>query len=203
VRRVSARRPKTHSRSRSVAAAIAPTVGAAAVAFVLTGGDAGILNASTASVGPVAGHADTVIPNKRTVAAVAALPDDSLTWPLRGAVTGRFGEERSGHVHEGIDIPAPMGTPITAASGGEVVLREPESGYGKYTCIAHRKIMTCYGHQSRFRTKVGATVRRGEVIGYVGNTGNAPAIHLHFEVRRGRKPWGAPVNPLRYLPPRQ
>ena len=79
-------------------------------------------------------------------------------------------------------------------------MREWQDGYGKYTCIAHRTLTTCYGHQSRFGTKLGAKVMRGEVIGYVGNTGNSGAIHLHFEVRRGTKPWGKAMNPARFLP---
>jgi murein DD-endopeptidase MepM/ murein hydrolase activator NlpD len=130
----------------------------------------------------------------------AATESDSLSWPLHGAVTGRFGEARGGHVHEGIDIPMPAGTPIRAASGGTVVMRELQDGYGKYTCIAHRTITTCYGHQSRFGTSLGETVTRGQVIGFVGNTGNSGAIHLHFEVRRGRQPWGKSVNPAKFLP---
>jgi murein DD-endopeptidase MepM/ murein hydrolase activator NlpD len=124
---------------------------------------------------------------------------DRLAWPDHGAITGKFGEWRGGHRHEGIDIPMPKGTPIRAAAPGRVILREVQQGYGRYTCIAHRKITTCYGHQSRFHTKLGARVRRGQVIGYVGNSGDTAAYHLHFEVRRGTRPWGKPMNPLRLL----
>jgi murein DD-endopeptidase MepM/ murein hydrolase activator NlpD len=127
-------------------------------------------------------------------------PSDELEWPLHGAVTGRFGEPRGGHMHEGIDIPMPAGTPIAAAGSGEVVMREVEDGYGDYTCVAHVRITTCYAHQSRFRTQLGDEVEQGEVIGEVGASGNAPVTHLHFEVRRGTKPWGKSVNPLKYLP---
>jgi murein DD-endopeptidase MepM/ murein hydrolase activator NlpD len=132
--------------------------------------------------------------------AASLRPSDKLTWPLHGAVTGRFGESRGGHTHEGLDIPMPAGTPIRAAADGTVVLREMQDGYGKYTCIAHRRITTCYGHQSRFRTSPRATVRRGQVIGYVGNTGNSGVTHLHFEVRRGTRAWGTAMNPERLLP---
>jgi murein DD-endopeptidase MepM/ murein hydrolase activator NlpD len=127
---------------------------------------------------------------------------DDLAWPLHGKVTGTFGESRGGHPHEGVDIPMPVGTPIKAAANGRVIMREVQSGYGKYTCVAHRTITTCYAHQSRFATKLGARVRRGHVIGYVGNTGDTTAYHLHFEVRRGTRPWGTPVDPAKYLPRR-
>jgi murein DD-endopeptidase MepM/ murein hydrolase activator NlpD len=126
-------------------------------------------------------------------------PSDRLAWPDHGKVTGRFGELRAGHRHAGIDIPMPAGTPIRAAAPGRVILRAAEQGYGKYTCIAHRTVTTCYGHQSRFHTRLGARVRRGQVIGYVGNTGDTSAYHVHFEVRRGTRPWGTPVNPLKFL----
>jgi murein DD-endopeptidase MepM/ murein hydrolase activator NlpD len=130
----------------------------------------------------------------------ALRPSDDLAWPLDGTVTGTFGEIRAGHPHEGLDIPMPAGTPIRAAASGRVILRELEDGYGKYTCIAHKTITTCYGHQSRFGTTVGARVRRGQTIGYVGNTGDTSAYHLHFEVRRGTQRWGTPVDPAKFLP---
>jgi murein DD-endopeptidase MepM/ murein hydrolase activator NlpD len=79
-------------------------------------------------------------------------------------------------------------------------MREEQDGYGNYTCVAHVKITTCYAHQSRFRTKRGAKVERGDVIGYVGDTGTSSTPHLHFEVRRGTRAWGTPVNPMKYLP---
>jgi murein DD-endopeptidase MepM/ murein hydrolase activator NlpD len=132
-------------------------------------------------------------------AAGTASASDDLSWPLHGKVTGHFGEPRAGHPHEGIDIPMPAGTPIRAAGSGKVVMREVQDGYGKYTCIAHVRVTSCYGHQSRFHTRLGATVLRGQVIGYVGSTGNAPVNHLHFEVRRGTRPWGTPVSPARFL----
>jgi len=133
-------------------------------------------------------------------AAADAAGDDDLSWPLHGKVTGHFGELRAGHAHEGLDIPVPAGTPIRAASTGKVVMRELQDGYGKYTCVAHTRVTTCYGHQSRFATKLGEMVGRGQVIGYVGSTGNAPVNHLHFEVRLGTRPWGKPVNPMKFLP---
>jgi murein DD-endopeptidase MepM/ murein hydrolase activator NlpD len=77
-----------------------------------------------------------------------------------------------------------------------VVIAAPTGGYGNYTCVQHTAAMsTCYAHQSRFATSVGATVKRGQLIGYLGNTGNSTGPHLHFEVRIN----GVPQDPTRYL----
>ena len=129
-----------------------------------------------------------------------AAASDRLSWPLRGAITGGFGEGRGGRTHAGLDIPKPGGTPIKAASGGRVIQAGPEDGYGNYVCIAHVKLSTCYAHLQTIKTKAGAKVRRGQVIGLVGNTGNSPALHLHFEARRGRQMYAEPVDPAKYLP---
>lgn len=119
----------------------------------------------------------------------------SLIWPVNAAVTSPFGM-RWGRLHAGIDIGAPEGTPIRAADSGRVVIASWTGGYGNYTCIQHTSSMsTCYGHQSRYATSVGANVSQGEVIGYVGNTGHSFGAHLHFEVRIN----GSPQDPLGYL----
>ena len=119
-----------------------------------------------------------------------------LIWPVNGTITGVFGESRPGHMHAGLDIAAPGGTPIRAADSGRVVLLGFTGGYGNYTCIQHTASMsTCYAHQSGYATSSGAGVRQGQVIGYVGNTGHSTGDHLHFEVRIN----GSPVNPMGYL----
>jgi len=123
----------------------------------------------------------------------------SMIWPVNGPITGAFGEQRPGHIHAGIDIAAPNGTPIHAAQAGKVVLMQgvgASGGYGNYTCVQHTATMsTCYAHQSRFGTSMGASVSQGQVIGFVGNTGHSFGNHLHFEVRIN----GTPVSPLSYL----
>jgi murein DD-endopeptidase MepM/ murein hydrolase activator NlpD len=119
-----------------------------------------------------------------------------LIWPVNGPITGVFGEQRPGHIHSGVDIAVPEGTPIRAADSGRVALMGWVGGYGNYTCIQHTATMsTCYGHQSRFATSNGASVSQGQVIGYSGNTGNSTGPHLHFEVRIN----GSPVDPMGYL----
>jgi murein DD-endopeptidase MepM/ murein hydrolase activator NlpD len=123
----------------------------------------------------------------------------SLIWPVNGPITGVFGEQRPGHIHAGIDIAAPTGTPIRAADSGRVVLAQgigASGGYGNFTCVSHTSsLATCYAHQSRFGTSMGARVSKGQVIGYVGNTGHSFGAHLHFEVRIN----GTAVNPMGYL----
>jgi len=120
-------------------------------------------------------------------------------WPVNGPISGVFGEQRPGHIHAGIDISAASGTPIHAAANGKVVLLQgvgSSGGYGNYTCVQHTaSLSSCYAHQSRFGTALGARVRQGQVIGYVGNTGHSFGAHLHFEARVN----GNPVQPLNYL----
>jgi len=119
----------------------------------------------------------------------------SMIWPVNGTFSSPFGM-RWGRLHAGVDLAAPEGTPIRAADSGRVVLAAYTGGYGNYTCISHSaSLSTCYGHQSRYATSAGASVSKGQVIGYVGNTGNSFGAHLHFEVRVN----GTPVDPMGYL----
>jgi murein DD-endopeptidase MepM/ murein hydrolase activator NlpD len=118
-----------------------------------------------------------------------------LIWPVSGPVVSGFGM-RWGRLHAGIDIAVPAGTPIRAAASGRVALLGVVGGYGNYTCVAHGgSLSTCYAHQSRYATSGGASVRQGQVIGFVGCTGHCFGDHLHFEVRVG----GSPVDPMGYL----
>lgn len=98
--------------------------------------------------------------------------------------------------HNGIDIPAPYGTPIYATADGIVGRAQRLGGYGNYVEINHgNEIQTRYGHMSRFVVRPGERVKKGEVIGYVGSTGRSTGNHLHYEVRIE----GAPVNPLPFV----
>lgn len=118
-----------------------------------------------------------------------------FVMPVNGTFSSPFGQ-RWGRLHAGQDIAAPIGTPIRAADSGRVAIAGMTGGYGNYTCIQHGgNISTCYGHQSRIGVSVGQSVRPGQVIGAVGNTGHSTGPHLHFEVRVG----GSPVNPMGYL----
>jgi murein DD-endopeptidase MepM/ murein hydrolase activator NlpD len=118
------------------------------------------------------------------------------TWPASGTVTSGFGY-RWGRLHAGIDIGAPIGTPIHAARGGVVSYAGVMGGYGNIIVIDHGGGMTTrYAHQSQLGAGVGQTVNVGDRIGYVGSTGNSTGPHLHFEVRINDNP----QNPLGYLP---
>jgi murein DD-endopeptidase MepM/ murein hydrolase activator NlpD len=124
----------------------------------------------------------------------------TLIWPVNGPITSQFCERRAWEsCHPGIDIGVPAGTPIRAAAAGKVALMQSvgaSGGYGNFTCIQHTGAMsTCYAHQSRFATSLGASVSQGDVIGYVGCTGLCFGDHLHFEVRIN----GAVTNPMNYL----
>jgi len=123
----------------------------------------------------------------------------SMIWPVNGPITGAFGEQRPGHIHAGIDIAAGEGTPIHAADAGRVVLMQgvgASGGYGNYTCLQHTATLTsCYAHQRNFAVTSGQSVKKHQVIGYVGMTGHTFGPHLHFEARIN----GTPVQPLNYL----
>ncbi len=130
---------------------------------------------------------------------VNAVPD---LWPVEGQLTGAYGNRtdpfsgEGGEFHSGVDLSAPIGTPVRAAADGIVVMTQFEGGYGRLIRIDHGNgISTYYGHLSRFFVNVGQEVRRGDKIGAVGNTGRVTAPHLHYEVRNH----GTPMNPYTYL----
>ena len=118
-----------------------------------------------------------------------------MVWPVRGTITSGFGA-RWGRQHQGLDISAPNGTPIRAAKSGVVIFAGVQGGYGNVVIVDHGGgLTTLYAHQSRLGTNDGADVSGGEVIGYVGSTGQSTGNHLHFETRVS----GSPQNPMRYL----
>jgi len=114
---------------------------------------------------------------------------------------GEFGSKRrNGRSHNGIDIPAPVGTPLYAAKSGMAFTGEVPTGYGKYVMIYHPGgYQTYYGHLSDWAIKPVQHVGRGDLIGYVGKTGNASSksiqSHLHFEIRKD----GEPIDPRRLM----
>lgn len=118
-----------------------------------------------------------------------------MQWPVNGTVTSEFGP-RWGRLHAGIDISAPNGTAIRAAKAGTVIYSGWQGGYGQAVVIDHGGgLTTLYAHQSRLASSSGQDVEAGQVVGYVGSTGNSTGNHLHFETRVN----GSPQNPRRYL----
>lgn len=121
--------------------------------------------------------------------------------PARGILTSGFGFRRDPLTgvrafHQGVDIAAGPGQPVRATADGLIVRAGVQGGLGKSVTVAHGfGTSTRYSHLSRIGVEAGREVRRGDVIGYVGNTGRSTGYHLHYEVHVD----GSPVDPSRYL----
>ncbi|MBI1820140.1 MAG: M23 family metallopeptidase [Nitrospirae bacterium] len=122
-------------------------------------------------------------------------------WPVKGWMTSGFGNRVSPFtgmvsLHKGIDIAAKPETPITAPAAGIVRYDGFDSGFGREVRIEHGYGMeTVYGHLAKSAVKVGQRIKRGDIIGYVGNTGLSTGPHLHYEIHVN----SVPVNPLKYI----
>ena len=122
-------------------------------------------------------------------------------WPAVGWVSSTFGYRTSPftgrrEMHKGIDISGPTGTPIYAPASGKVTSAGRSGGYGLALLLSHGNgITTRYAHMDRFTVKAGEVVRRGDLLGYMGNTGRSTGPHLHYEVKVN----GVFVNPNRYI----
>jgi len=138
-------------------------------------------------------------------ASVAKESNGFLDYPVNGYVTSSYGMRlhpvyKRWTLHDGTDFGASCGTPVTAAAGGRVIAVYYNEGYGNRVIIDngyHRGagLGTAYNHLSSYATYVGQKVERGDVIGYVGNTGYSTGCHLHFMVFEN----GATVNPMHWL----
>lgn len=121
-----------------------------------------------------------------------------FTWPVPNfyKVSSQYGQRGSRH-HDGIDIPAPKGTPIVAVDDGMVIYSDNGiRGYGNMIVISHGdEIFSVYAHNSKNKVDKGDKVKKGRVIGLIGNTGRSTGPHLHFEIRIKNKV----RNPAQYL----
>lgn len=130
-----------------------------------------------------------------SVSTVIKAFSSKIMWPLQGSISSGFGT-RDGRMHTGIDIAAPYGSSIRAASDGKVIFNGWQDGYGKLVIIQHKNgLQTYYAHNSEILVNVGQTVSAGQVIAKVGTTGRTTGPHVHFEVRKNDNP----DNPLKYL----
>ena len=128
---------------------------------------------------------------------------DQWIMPCEGKIVGEYGEPRSTHTHNGIDIAVPIGTPIKAIADGKVIHNGPATGYGIWVVLEHSlsdgTIVTSeYGHLSSFNVNIGQYVKQGQEIAKSGNTGYSQGPHLHITIRIGRYR-GKAVNPWNYI----
>ena len=138
---------------------------------------------------PSLGSADTYLPGDRF---------KGYMWPAKGMLTSPYGW-RWGRMHKGIDIAAPVGTPIMAAAPGKIITAGwNDGGYGNLVEVEHADgSVTLYGHNSRVLVRVGQQVRQGQQIAEMGSTGFSTGPHSHFEVHL---PGRGAVNPIAFLP---
>jgi murein DD-endopeptidase MepM/ murein hydrolase activator NlpD len=122
-------------------------------------------------------------------------------WPIAGWLSSTYGRrlgpfDGGTDFHQGLDIAADRGTPVRATADGTVGSAGYSGNYGNQVLLDHGfGIGTRFGHLSKLAVREGQTVRRGEIIGYVGATGRATGSHLHYEILLN----GQPINPLRLL----
>lgn len=160
------------------------------------------------SIGIIVTESEGVQPSEVKMSQSNVLPNSPINlaamptiWPTSGEVTSRFGWRSSPwgdgrEMHSGIDIANSFGTPIYATADGEVVQSGWAGGYGNIVQIHHGNgIETIYGHNSRVIAAVGQTVKKGQVIAYLGSTGRSTGPHLHYEIRVN----GTAVDPISYL----
>ncbi|HEV8243154.1 MAG TPA: M23 family metallopeptidase [Nitrospirales bacterium] len=122
-------------------------------------------------------------------------------WPVRGWVSSGFGHRVSPFtgkdtMHSGVDITAPLRTPVLAPAAGTIHFAGIEAGLGNTVTLSHGYGMkTVYGHMDKIKVANGQFVKRGDVIGWVGSTGLSTGPHLHYEVEIK----GSYVDPLKYI----
>jgi murein DD-endopeptidase MepM/ murein hydrolase activator NlpD len=124
---------------------------------------------------------------------LAAIPS---AWPVRGWVARSFNGQRGPDHHPGMDITAAEGTPIRAAGDGIVLAAGWNDEYGYYVLLDHGfSVTSLYAHNSSLAVNKEDRVQAGDLIAFLGNTGQSTGPHLHFEIRRS----GIPVDPKNYL----
>lgn len=135
--------------------------------------------------------------------ALKVLGGTSFVYPVMGPrLSSGYGMrvhpiKRYSRKHQGVDLAAPLGSPIRAVSKGVVVFADPYAGYGKLIVIRHgSRVTTHYAHCDSIKVKIGQKISAGDIIGTVGNTGHSTGPHLHFEMRVD----GTSIDPERFIP---
>jgi len=130
------------------------------------------------------------------------IPTGNGAWPVPGHIhiTSEFSYRTDPFTgaktyHEGIDIDAPTGTPVVAATDGNITMAHWNGGYGNCIEVSNSRSMNVYGHLSDYAVHAGEDVKQGQVIGYVGSTGRSTGPHLHFGVYVN----DSPCNPKEWL----
>lgn len=207
--------------SAAAARAVAAAIAADSTKATLGRGNTASIASPAASdspgspVGDVPVNSNPPVDNSSVVVTDAEIPalGAVLTIPVQGVrptdLRDTYNEPRGGRVHEALDIPAPRGTPVLSASDGKLLKlhNSKPGGLMVYAADATDRFIFMYGHLDRYADGLseGMMLRRGQVIGYVGTTGNAPPAtpHLHFVISRGQPSvswWkGTPINPYPLL----
>ena len=142
-----------------------------------------------------------VVPRTKPVLTPVSTHNEMVAWPpmeetgrpflkpLQGRVLSSYGGKSDGRYNEGVNIAAKAGSPVRAARDGKVAyIGNAVEGYGNFILIKHGdEYITAYAHLGKALVKEGTVVKRGQVIGTVGTTGNVDRAQLHFEIRKGRK----------------
>ena len=174
----------------------------AAAVDVQTIADAFVLDIDTIATGSQPAKSEPGRPPS-TLSTPIAKPSGfagTFGWPLTGNVVSRFGSKGGGQVNDGLNIAAALGTNVAAAGDGVVVYSGNEIAvFGGLVMIDHGDgWMTAYGHLGKLAVTRGTKVKRGHLLGSVGDTGYVSTPQLHFEIRKDR----LPVDPLTKLPAR-
>jgi murein DD-endopeptidase MepM/ murein hydrolase activator NlpD len=135
----------------------------------------------------------------RKKSAKPASKESRFHWPLAGRVNSSYGWRRDPFTggrdfHTGIDIGAPVGSPVRSATAGRVAFAGWMGGYGKSVVVEKGGLMIIYAHCSKLKVRPGQSVKKGQTVALVGSTGRSTGPHLHFEIRLN----GRAVNPSRY-----
>ena len=181
------------------------------MALALSSGSPTSLLAVTALISAVVGlvstcHAQTQPPSevlRRPSPISSGSIPEALVYPVLGPrLSSDYGVRKhpirkTRRHHHGVDLAAPVGAAIRSIAAGQVIFADPFGGYGKFVVIRHANEMTShYGHCDSILVNPGDSVRAGQIIGKVGNSGSSTGPHLHLEIRRN----GVPQDPEKILP---